>query len=332
MRAALIHNPHSRLNLKGAGQFLEAAQERLGGFCFSARDQKPLVARMRTLQEAGVNTVMIDGGDGTISGCLTAMAQVWPHDQLPAIAVLASGNTNLIAQDVGFGLRGVAALNRLLDGGPCPYRLRAPIRLTWPGAPERHAVLGMFGGCAGYARAIRIAHSPTMLRYAPHDLAVVLTVASSIGRLFFKRSRQEWLAGDSLRWTRPALQGGGVGAARERDIMRRGHSFLFLATGLEKLSYGIWPFWREGQDGRHGFHFLNVSAFPARMGAVLYNLLRGRAPAWLRTHADYVSGIEDQALEMHTNSDFVMDGEVFPTPPDQRVTLERGPVFRFLHA
>lgn len=283
-----------------------------------------LVGRIRQLHQAGVDTLVLNGGDGTVSAALSAIDLVYPPDKLPVIVVLPSGNTNLIAADVGFGLRGEAALERLFSGRPFRSSVRAPIRLSWPGLPEKRPVLGMFGGCTGYARAVRIAHSPAFLQYSSHGLAVFLTIASSLGSLLLRRTRKEWLQGNRLEWRFDE---------NEKSALKNNspQSFLFLATALEKLSGGIWPFWSHDEGG-HGFHFLNVSAFPGRLPGALFNLLRGRAPQWLRKHADYVSGIVEKGMILETDSDFVLDGEVFSPAPDGRLKLERGPLFRFLHA
>lgn len=323
MQPALIHNPTSRRNRHDGDIFYSAGREKLGELCISAHHEGMLVDKMRRLHDAGIDLVVLNGGDGTVSAALSAIEQVYPANHLPAIAVLPSGNTNLIAADVGFGLRGVAALERLFSERPFRSSIRAPIRLTWPGQPERRAVLGMFGGCTGYARAVRIAHSDTLLKYASHNLAVFLTITSSIASLVLRRTRQKWLEGNRLNWVLEEGEG--------QVTKGEGQSFLFLATALEQLSNGIWPFW-QGSSPQHGFHFLNVSAFPERLPSALVNLLRGHAPSWLRAHPDYMSGLVEKSMLLETESDFVLDGEVFPAATDGRVLLERGPAFRFLHA
>ncbi|MXV44471.1 hypothetical protein GS501_05340 [Saccharibacter sp. 17.LH.SD] len=317
---AFLHNPNSRRNQQDGDKSLAFAREKLGEFCISSQHDAHLRGHIASLAERNVDAIAINGGDGTVSACLTAIASVYPEDKLPAIAVLPSGNTNLIAGDVGFGLRGAAAIERLVGGKVFRISERSPIRLSWPEG-TRPSILGMFGGCTGYARAVHIAHSPTVLRFAPHDLAVIITVATSLLSLIFPRSRHSWLRGNRLHWQ--ALQ-------KEGMLVRDGQSFFFLVTALEKLSRGIWPFWDE-KNNQDGFHFIDVNAFPSRFPAALGNLLRGRAPQWLRQNSDYVSS-QTERMRLATDSDFVLDGEVFPALPEATMILERGPVFRFLHA
>ncbi|MXV35302.1 MULTISPECIES: diacylglycerol kinase family protein [unclassified Saccharibacter] len=319
MRPALIHNPNSRRNQQDGGKFVAFARGKLGKFCVCSQHDEHLPEHIRELKKDNVDLIMINGGDGTVSACLTAIAAIYPEDNLPAIAILPAGNTNLIASDVGFGLRGPAAVDYVMAGKALKSSERSPIRLSWHDGSQP-SVLGMFGGCTGYARAIRIAHEPTVIRFAPHDLAVIYTFLTSVVSLFFARSRNSWMKGNYLkREVFPPCERG------DRD----GDSFLFIATALEKLSRGIWPFW---SDKRHdeGFHFLDVASFPKNLPKVLGNLLRGRVPNWLQQHEDYKS---DRAIRiaLETDSDFVLDGEVFPAKDDRRIFLEKGPSFRFLH-
>lgn len=297
------------------------AQRKMGDFCVSALNDSHLPEHLAELKRKGVDFIVISGGDGTVSACLTAIANTYHDTQLPAVAILPSGNTNLIAGDVGFGLQGEEAVDRIMRPSGLKSQVRTPIRLSWPDG-ERASVLGMFGGCTGYARAVRIAHSPTVLKFAPHDLAVFFTLFSSFASLLFRRSRHSWMSGGGLAWTAQNSDG-------SRETRNGGRSFLFMATGLEKLSHGIWPFWDDGAR-KEGFHFLDVQSFPRQLPKACFNLLRGKSPEWLRSHGDYTSKVIQNML-LETDSEFVLDGEVFQAPENGRIMLENGPAFRFLH-
>lgn len=320
VQPALIHNPNSRKNSQDNGQFVRMARRKMGSFCVSALNDSHLPAHLTELKRRGVDFIAISGGDGTVSACLTNIANIYHDVPLPAVAILPSGNTNLIAGDVGFGLHGEEAVDRLLRPEGLRSCLRSPIRLSWPDE-ERSSVLGMFGGCTGYARAVRIAHSPSVLKFAPHDLAVFFTLFSSMASLLFRRSRYSWMKGDTLSWSAK----GGILSELEME----GRSFLFMATALEKLSHGIWPFWGKDAD-ETGFRFLDVRAFPKDLLKACCNLLRGQAPEWLRSHDDYISASAGEML-LRTDSDFVLDGEVFPAPASGLIRLEEGPAFRFVY-
>jgi len=316
VRFALIHNARSRKNRRGGSVFATEAKALLGENFVPSDSREGMTEHVHHLCRQGVRTIAIDGGDGTISAALTAIARAYPADRLPDIAVIASGNTNLIAGDVGFGLRGMEAIDRLEQGAAMRSSTRTPICLSWPDT-DRKPVLGLFGGCTGYARAVRTAHSPTVVRFAPHDLAVGFTLFSTVVSLLFRKSRKSWLAGEPLR-------------VETSGHAYDGNSFMFLSTGLSRLSHGIWPFW-DAEPNVEGLRYLDVSAYPENLARATAALLCGRAPRWLRRHPDYVSGRTDDMM-LETRSDFVLDGEVFTPSESGRIRLERGPAFRFLHA
>lgn len=317
LRLALIHNPLSRRNRRDGPEFIDMARAALGENFLEPRSRPGMYDEVRKLADRGIDTICISGGDGTVSDVMTAIHHAYPKNALPSLAIFPSGNTNLIAGDLGFRQRGPAALRLLLDN---PEKLshapRRPLLVSWPDGsqPER---LGMFHGSTGYARAIAIAHSPTVLRYAPHELGVIATFIGAFGALIFRGYREHWFNGDEI-----VLDAGGERIAHKR-------SFLFLATGLRHLERGIWPFWRRPGDPLDGIHFLDVADHPRRLVQATWALLRGRAPDWLRAHPDYRSGCVDKVV-LRTTSDFVIDGEQISPGPGETIVIAPGPEFIFL--
>ncbi|MBB2170095.1 acylglycerol kinase family protein [Gluconacetobacter aggeris] len=317
-RFALIHNPRSRRNGREDGSFRRRASQALGPLFFHSASKPAVVEIVTELARREVGVVAIDGGDGTVSDVMSAIHQCYPADALPALAVLPSGNTNLIAADVGFGLRGKAALERLsvLAGGGALRRriLRRDVLAVRWSDPARPAVLGMFHGAAAFTRGIRIAHRPVILNRFSHDLAVGIAIASSLGRLVFRSTRRKWLAGDP------------VTLAVGDEVPRTADSFLFLASTLACLPGGMWPFAsREG----HGLSYLSVAAFPEHLLSATWSLLRGRPAAWLDHSPSYRRGRTGR-LALKLEGDFVLDGEILDSGPDGQTYLSAGPAFDFI--
>ncbi len=277
-----------------------------------------MMEMVASLARRNVRLIAINGGDGTVSDVMTAVARCYPADALPELAIFPSGNTNLIAQDIGFSRRGVEALRQLCQKHETlPRTKRRPLEISWPEG-EHETRLGMFQGSSGYARAIAIAHSPHVLRYAPHNLAVAVTLIGAFGSLLWRRQRETWLAGDRL-----TLESDG-------EVLADGHSFLLLSTALQRLNLGIWPFWNTGRARTGGLHFLHVGAHPARLLQATWSLLRGRAPSWLRESRDYSSGRAGELI-VTCKGDFVLDGERFAPGASNRIKLSEGPEFGFIH-
>ncbi|WP_227004191.1 diacylglycerol/lipid kinase family protein [Kozakia baliensis] len=318
VRLALIHNPRSRRNRRDGKAFVRQASAWLGDGFLQPQSHEEMEAMIRRLAARKTPLIAINGGDGTVSDVLTRICHAYPADALPRIAIFPSGNTNLIAKDVGFQRRGLAALKQLMEETErLGFIIRAPLQVSWPdeSQPSR---LGMFHGSTGYARAIAIAHSPHVLRYAPHDLAVGVTLLATFGSLARRRQRETWLNGDPAR------------LETAEGVIADGRSFLFIATALHHLNRGIWPFWRKQSDAQDGLHFLNVKDHPTHLVRATWSLLRGRAENWLRQSPDYASGCV-QDMWLHSPSDFVLDGEVLSPGEGGVIKLSRGPRFTFLH-
>ncbi|ACI53145.1 diacylglycerol kinase catalytic region [Gluconacetobacter diazotrophicus PA1 5] len=317
-RFALIHNPRSRRNGREDGTFRKRAARALGALFVHSATRTSLPDIVADLARREVGVIAIDGGDGTVSDVMSAIYRFYPADSLPALVVLPSGNTNLIAADVGFGLRGSAALERLTalarDGHLRRHTARRDALTVRWSDPARPATLGMFHGAAAFTRGIRIAHRPVLLNRFSHDLAVGMAIASSVGRLLLRSTRRKWLAGDPVTLT--------VG----QDAPRTLDCFLFLATTLCCLPGGMWPF--TSHNGA-GLSYLNVHAFPERLAAATWSSLRGDPGAWMDASPSYDRGRTDR-LGLRIGADFVLDGETLDSGPDGQTFLSAGPAFDFI--
>lgn len=319
---ALIHNSRSRRNGVEDGSFRKRAARALGPLFFHSTSRTLLPEAVAELARREVGVIAVDGGDGTVSDVMSAIHRFYPTDALPALAVLPSGNTNLIAADVGFGLRGRAALERLTvmaRAGTLRSTVarRDALAIRWSDS-TRPVALGMFHGAAAFTKGVRIAHRPAILNRFSHDIAVAVAIASSLGRLMFRSTRRKWLAGN------PVTLAVGAEAPRTMDC------FLFMATTLRCLPRGMWPFAaRQGADDGAGLAYLNVRAFPERLLAATWASLRGETPAWLDSAPAYERGRAD-CLSLRIDGSFVLDGEIWDSGPDGRTILTAGPRFDFI--
>lgn len=323
-RFALIHNPRSRRNLKADRQYLQTARTLLGPLFHAPETAVALHETIEELARQKVECLVVDGGDGTVGKVLTVLyASSYPNHKLPMIALLPSGNTNLIAADVGFGKRGSEALEHLhslAQEGRLAENIkqRNPLVVSWPGQ-KRTPELGFFGGAGAFTRGIEIAHQPDILNTYAHDAAVLATLMITAKQLLSPKLRNQWLEGT------PA----GLGLdGQPADIRNR---FLFLCTGLHQLSHKVWPFWQPAGDVDKGMHYLDVEAHPERLLGAIWNLLRGKAPAWLQQSRSYASGTAAR-IRLRSEQSFVLDGEVLETGPEQCLDITAGPVVSFLQA
>ena len=272
-----------------------------------------LPAILQEFARREVSTIVVDGGDGTIREVLSALPGKTGRDW-PAIALLPTGKTNLIARDVGAIGRGADGLRTLLDGlRDEPVRetwtWRRSLEVAWPDAPHAK-VRGMFLGSGIFVHATRMAKAWAHDRGIKQGPAVALIG----GRTLWQCLRGQYETG-----TRIEMSGRGI-AVPEIPC------FLFLATTLERLMLGVWPF---PECGKGALSWMMAQSPPRR-------LLRATWAAW-RGHlavddekGDYRGG-KTRKLSVRLNTPFVVDGEEF-APGAKGVILRAGPAIRFIRA
>lgn len=303
---ALILNPRSQRNRRkpltippglpaAAPETLPALHETLRGF-----------AKQR------IRTLIISGGDGTVREVLSALPQAY-GDEPPAIALLASGNANVIASDVGSAGYGDAALERLVAlgrAGGLKAQRRPVLEVRWPDA-GRPPVHGFFMGAAALSRATRYAHEQVLAGGARHRISVALTIGGALMQAL--RGRDGWLDGEAMR------------IRIDQGVQRDGARFLFLATTLNRLVMGLWPFWNSGKDP---LKYLEIQAPPRALLRSMLPLMRGRPTAGMLEDG-YRSG-GARRIELHSTQPLIIDGEVFAPGPSGVALLGPGPELSFL--
>jgi len=317
MRVGLIRNAKSYRNRRPDDAFRTSAAQWLGADYAEPASLSEMQAVLADFARREIELLVIDGGDGTLHKTLGALPPAW-ESAPPHFAILPSGNTNLIAADVGCGSRGLPALKRLLDAARTGewkgyVERRSALEVEWgdaSNAPQR----GMFFGAAAFTRGIDIAHNGVHAQGLFQKSAVMLTLALAAAQTLKAESRERWLAGDPMSV--------GLDAGDPRD----GARFLFLATGLQKLFFGIWPFWDETGAG---LRYLDVDAHPEKFIRAGVALLRGKAPQWVRDSEQYRSGGATR-IELKLSHRFVLDGEVFEPGPSGQLFLKAGPSLEFI--
>jgi hypothetical protein len=104
--------------------------------------------------------------------------------------------------------------------------------------------------------------------------------------------------------------------------------FLFLCTGLHKLSRGVWPFWLDDSP-RGGLIYLDILGNPPGLVRGLWSVLRGRISRRLRESQAYRSGMA-ASIRIRTRDRLVMDGLELDTGPDGEIRLTQGPLMAFV--
>ncbi len=304
-KVGVVRNPRSHAHRLRTGTSAEARPD--GVRWVEPVTPAALAEDMRRFAAEGVDLVVIDGGDGTVREVLSALPDAY-GEHPPALAVLASGKTNILALDLGAGREWSleAVLRRAAEDEPA-YKTRTPLQVSWAD-PARPAVWGFVFGLGAFVRATEMSQSVHRMG-AYHSLSVALILAgAAIGTLFGGR-RDQWRQGVPLT------------AHLDGEALRAGERFLLMATTLKRLPFGLKPF----GPPTDAMKVLDVDAPPRRLLAALPTLLRGLDAPWLGRNG--YRRREAAHLTVSLAASVIVDGEVFA---GGEIAVRRGPPMRFL--
>jgi Diacylglycerol kinase catalytic domain len=294
-RIGIIINPRSHANKARPIQFAAVLARYPALRSASPTSPAALRAALRRFAFEKIDLVVISGGDGTLRDVLSALPASYP-DGFPDIAILSSGNTNLAGRVLGSPGRGGRALEWLLkaiDTDKVRRKTCPVLQVSWPGEPARPPVCGFLFGAAAFTEAKRIANESVQSRGVHQALAVAAAMVLTSVRAVLGR-------GTVL--AKGASMQIGIDAAPARN----GRRFLMLATTLDSLMLGLWPFWGSG-DG--SIRWLVVDAPAPRLGAALSGVLLRRPWRWMAKKG-YRSG-RAEAIAIRMDQPFILDGEAF---------------------
>ncbi|SHG96590.1 Diacylglycerol kinase family enzyme [Hydrocarboniphaga daqingensis] len=302
-QVALIHNPRSRRN-RGLAVRLPA-----GLTAASPMTPAELLASLQDYARREVDLLIVSGGDGTLRDVLGLLPRAYGDAPLPAIALLAAGNANLVASDVGACMPSRDAYTRLIAAaGAGRWRReesRRPIAVQRTGEA---AVLGFFMGLGALNRATQYNHDHIR---TGGGASVAITIAASMWQAL--RGVGDWAQGDPMT------------LRIDDETPRTGSRFLFLASSLHNLMLGLWPFW----GSRNGtMRYLDIDAPPPQLARSLLPLLRGRPTASMLASGAYRSSSAHD-IEIRSTTPMIVDGEPYPAA-DGCYRLAAGPALRFV--
>ncbi len=305
-RIGVIVNPRSHAHRNGRAG-LEAVLPRYPDIAYAApADPAGLRDALRRFAAEGVDLLVVSGGDGTLRDVLSALPDFYPVVP-PRLAILAAGNTNIAARVLGSAGQGARGLERLLSAvraDTLRHRSCPVLEVSWVGQPDRPAVRGFLLGAAAFVDGKRIADAVIHRRGMHEALAVAATLALTLRRMLFPRPGRS--AGTSMQ----------VGL--DESTPRDGRRFLLLATTLNRLLFGLWPFWGTGAGA---IHLLEIDAPPRRPAAALFAVLRRRPAPWMAA-AGYRSA-NVGGVRLLLRRPFLLDGERFD--PGQHGVLLSAP-------
>jgi len=315
MTSGLIVNPRSgRSNDKGVALARMLAGK--PGLRVHVLESFPDISRaIEDCAAAGVTDLFISSGDGTIQEIQTQIAERGLFSEMPHLALLPHGTTNMTAADLGFRHKNLAKQAAFILAPHAGDRQTRPtLRVANPrDGRVRH---GMFLGTGAVWKATKFCQDAVHRTGLKGDFATFATLAAAIGKSLIKKADPA----DPDRIDKPyemTIIGSEV-------VKASGPQLLFLATTLDKLILGTRPFW----GGKSGPIRATILPYPVpSIARWLLPIMYGRED---RAHPPGSVSFAATALEISSATPFVIDGEFFDPPEDRPLRVETGPVLTYL--
>jgi hypothetical protein len=312
-RVALLSNPRSTGNRSLLPRVRSFCAEQKDIFHYEVEHVEQIGEALRTIARVKPKVLVINGGDGTVQATLTELFHGGHFgDEVPPVAVLPNGKTNLIALDLGAEGDPIEALKRVMEIAASdmnPHIVsRELISLTHGGGTAR-PVLGMFLGGAGLADTILYCRHniyPLGLPNAlAHAIALLLGILSVVvhRRVRFLPMRQGRLK---------------VSVLRHGEL--QGHFALLMVTTLQRLLFkSNLP--GAGAGVRGGA--MQLLVIERSLGSLLSALLaavRGRLGRHRLKGVHLERGDEIRIEGDHSN--LILDGEMFEANRGRPIVLK----------
>jgi hypothetical protein len=263
---------------------------------------------LRTIARVKPSVLVINGGDGTVQAALTELHHGGHFgDNIPPVAVLPNGKTNLIAHDLGADGDPIEALKRVLmlaRTDMMPHIVSRELISLSDGNRLRPEI-GMFLGGAGLADVILFCRHKVYPLGLPNGFSHLLT---GFAALFSN------ISGLRANFLPPRPSPMTVSIVRHGQIQGR-FAFLMVTT-LQRLLLG----YSSSNDDRVGaLQLLVIERSPMTLMRALIAALRGRLGHGQVTGVHVDRGDEIMIEGAHSN--VILDGELFEADEGRPIVL-----------
>ena len=298
-KPGVICNPHSGRARTRLNEIRNLGRKIPGSVYGEAKNQEEFEAVTREFAEAGVDLLVIIAGDGSIHGLLTTMLNSKLFASLPVLALIPAGTTNMTALDFKMAGKPDVVLERLVSALEQSRHFstlsRPMVRVTHHDTTSR---FGFFFGCGLIADAVGYFQEHIKKTGLTGEGASAIVFIRFLFLLMF-RSGQLGEADKLMALQSEQLQ-------RPRQVY-----MLLLVTSLQRLLFGMKPYWGENDAP---LHFTVLDEKPRRLWISLFNLLCGKLKTTAETDGYYSHNTN--SLLLHIQGNYVIDGEIYAAPVD----------------
>ena len=258
--------------------------------------------------ELGIETVTVNGGDGTASLVFSAfLAGASPP---PTMALLPAGKTNMTATRWGMGANKEEGLARLFDLRRRGLLARSTETRTLLGVDNGQGLpqYGAFFGAADVVEGILFCRRHLYPLPVPHGLSHAAALAVLTWRCLVH-----------------SAHGSDVTVRDREALLESGRFFMIAATALDEMLLGIRPIPEDGPELTSSFHYMSLRpGTGAALRAVPRFLSRRIGPARGLTVR------RAQKLSLDLVGPYTLDGEMFMADGSHPVVLDASKSLRFV--
>jgi diacylglycerol kinase family enzyme len=271
-------------------------------------DMSEIEEALTELLSAGVDTLVIVGGDGTAGGTLTALARMLPPERLPRVVLAGGGTISTIAKSLGARKRPDVNLTRWLSVHEPSLQTTRPLIRVTPryGEPSYGMIFGNGALCRWLEHYYRTPGGA---------MAASRLITQSIGSVL--------LGGPLARQIFDPIPG----VISLDDEPERELAFTALAgSSVEDIGLGFRPFHTAGQAPDR-FHWIETDSTGRQMSLELPGQFFGRNRPGSRLRHASPSRVR---LRTERPLSYMIDADLFEPTPELRI--EAGPPVRFAQA
>lgn len=310
-RVALLSNPRSTGNRSLLPRVRSFCAEHKDIFHYEVEHVEQIGQALKTIARVKPKVLVINGGDGTVQAALTELYHGGHFGvDVPPVAVLPNGKTNLIALDLGAEGDPIVALQRVLElarTDMVPHIVSRELISLTHGLAGGRPVLGMFLGGAGLADTILFCRHKIYPLGLPNGFSHLLTALATLVSLIF---------GIRAAFLPPRPSDVKVSILKHGQL--QGKFAILLVTTLERLLLGSHL---TGTGEKKGaLQLIMVERNP-------WAMIRGMlAAAFGRLGNTRLAGVHfergDEIRIEGDHSSVILDGELFEANVDRPIVLK----------
>jgi Diacylglycerol kinase catalytic domain len=312
---ALLTNPDSTGNRNSLAAIRSFCAKRSDIFHYEVERSDQIADALAAIAMVSPQILVLNGGDGTVQAALTEL-HLGDHfkGEVPPVAVLASGKTNLIAIDLGTVGNPLDELKRIValsKTGFSKHLVKRELISLTEGEHGNRPVLGMFLGGAGLADTILYCRNKIYPLGLPNGLSHVIACIA----VFFGL-----ISGLTARFLPPKPFPVRVSFARDGQL--KGNFAFLIVTTLEKMVFGA------EAKGIKGMKLMAVERSTWTLLKSLFAGITGTLGIKPVEGLHFQNG--DEIRIESERASVILDGEEFRATTDRPIVLRSTPPMNFL--